>query len=211
MNLRPLIFLVVAAWIGTACGASQKQNAQDTSGERTQDPELLACDQTDEDAYFGDITRGALVRLHSPLEDEVPVNWSPDMDYYRGQVTRVTEPLGVDSAGCPGVRVEADDGVFFWRIRDVERVETQSDDDRCGQSTLTPEYRGMQKGDRVVIQEHRPWYGQENWTSAMDAWIGETATIQELEGLDEDGCPGVLLDVDEGAYFWRVRDLKPAK
>jgi|GEM_PF-4756165 len=211
MRLKALGLLVIASLVWGGCGSSQSSNALAQQRTSPPEPDLLRCGQSDDDAHYGDITRGTLVRLHSPVDEEVPPNWSPDMDYYRGQVTAVTEPLGVDGAGCPGVRVEADGGVFFWRVRDIERVEKDAGKDRCGQNELTADYAGLQKGDRVVIQEHRPWYGQENWVDAMDAWVGENATIQQLEGLDESGCPGVTLDVDEGQYFWRVRDLKPAK
>lgn len=211
MKLRALGTLVIASLMVGACGSSKSSDALADQRTVPQDPELVQCGQTDENANFADITRGSLVRLHSPLDDDVAPNWSPDMDYYRGQVTAVTEPLGVDAAGCPGVRVEADGGVFFWRVRDLERIETTSSNDRCGQNELTADYAGLQQGDHVVIRAHRPWYGQENWVDAMNGWVGQKATIQSLEGLDEAGCPGVILDVDDGQYFWRVRDLKPAK
>ena len=36
-----------------------------------------------------------------------------------GQRAMVTQLSGLDTSGCPGVRVNVDGGEFFWRIRDM--------------------------------------------------------------------------------------------
>ncbi|UJR79741.1 hypothetical protein [Sandaracinus amylolyticus] len=46
-------------------------------------------------------------------------NWAADMAQYVGQRTTVTQLSGLDTAGCPGIRVQADNGTFFWRLRNV--------------------------------------------------------------------------------------------
>ncbi len=46
-------------------------------------------------------------------------NWASEMGGWIGQRTVITSLDGVDSAGCPGVRVAADGGQYFWRIRDA--------------------------------------------------------------------------------------------
>lgn len=212
MTFRALFFFVIAGVGLGACASSKTSDALEDQHRSEENAEIRQCGQTDEEADFGDFTRGAIVRLHAQDEDEeVPANWSPDMEHYVGKVTRVTEALGVDASGCPGVRVEADGGVFFWRIRDLQRVEDDADNDRCGQNEATANYLDFNEGDRVIIQNHRPWYDQENWVSEMDAFVGQKAIIESHSGVDAAGCPGVTLDIDDGQYFWRVRDLKSAR
>lgn len=148
------------------------------------------------------------MRLHKHAVWEGDTNWSEDMDHYVDQVTRVTELVGVDNDGCPGVHVETDAGVFFWRVRDLEVVQATADDDRrCGQSELAPDYLGLTAGAAVTIGEGSAWFGQKNWVEPMQAFVGKQARVTQLSGVDKAGCPGVALDVDQGAYFWRVRDL----
>lgn len=78
---------------------------------------------------YGPVVVGASVVLgiHSPWtggDGEGGVvtqdtNWAPEMTQFVGQRTTVTQLSGLDTAGCPGVRVQADEGQFFWRIRNV--------------------------------------------------------------------------------------------
>ena len=47
-------------------------------------------------------------------------NWNPDQNQFVGATTRVVEIVpDRDVRGCYGVRVEADGGVFFWRVRNL--------------------------------------------------------------------------------------------
>lgn len=213
MTLRALFFILFASVGLGACASSKSSDALDDQRPPVQDEEARRCGQSDEDADFAGLQRGSLIKLYAQDEadEDVPANWSYDMRHYLGYVTRVTELVGVDASGCPGVRVEADGGVFFWRVRDVERIEEGAEDDRCGQSEATANYMGLEPGDTVTIQDHRPWYEEQNWVSDMDEFVGSDAKIDELSGVDAAGCPGVTLDIDEGQYFWRVRDLKSAK
>ena len=78
---------------------------------------------------YGPVSVGASVVLgtHAPWTGSdgqggvvtMDTNWAPDMAQFVGQRTTVTQLSGLDTAGCPGVRVQADNGQFFWRIRNV--------------------------------------------------------------------------------------------
>lgn len=46
-------------------------------------------------------------------------NWAPEMGQYVGQRTIVTALANLDNAGCPVIQVAADNGGFYWRIRNV--------------------------------------------------------------------------------------------
>jgi hypothetical protein len=54
---------------------------------------------------------------HSPWSGDT--NWAYEMERFVGMRARVTQFGGLDSSGCPGVRVDVDGGQWFWRIRDV--------------------------------------------------------------------------------------------
>lgn len=167
------------------------------------------CGQSNEQADFLALKPGSFVTIEAQREDEVPPNWSPDMAYYVGQTTQVVDVLGVDEQGCPGVRVEADSEVFFWRVRDLQPMPAPAEfSQRCGQSELRPDFLGLEPGVSVRIAEVRDWHGDVNWVEAMDAFVGEKAKVVRRVGVDNAGCPGVELDVDEGSFFWRVRDLE---
>jgi hypothetical protein len=66
-------------------------------------------------SYTGPDGQGGLVAPGSESE----LNWSPEMQPYVGQRTAVTGLEGLDAAGCTVVRVAADQGQFFWRVRDM--------------------------------------------------------------------------------------------
>lgn len=78
---------------------------------------------------YGPVAVGSSVVLgmHSPWTGgdgqggvvTMDTNWAADMAQFVGQRTVVTQLSGLDTAGCPGVRVQADNGQFFWRIRNV--------------------------------------------------------------------------------------------
>lgn len=149
------------------------------------------------------------MRLHEHSDDDVRPNWSPDMHFYVDQVTRVTELLGVDAEGCPGVRVEADAGVFFWRVRDLEVEAETSQATRCGQNELTADFIGLEPGMTVRVRQGSDWFGRQNWVPEMNAYVGQSSVVTARDGVDEAGCPGVSLALDDGVFFWRVRDLEP--
>ena len=64
----------------------------------------------------GALRVGGNVILGPPDRD----NWSPEQNRYVGASTRVIELVEeADRRGCYGVRVEADGGLFFWRVRNL--------------------------------------------------------------------------------------------
>lgn len=79
----------------------------------------------------------------------------------------------------------------------------------CDQAV--PYYGPVVVGGLVVLDRHRPWRGDANWSPGMEPFIGQAATVVELSGLDDVGCPGVRVDVDGGQFFWRIRDLDLAR
>ena len=45
----------------------------------------------------------------------------------------------------------------------------------------------------------------------MSRFVGHSARVSELVGVDDRGCAGVHVDVDGGEWFWRVRDFSPTE
>ncbi|UJR81642.1 hypothetical protein [Sandaracinus amylolyticus] len=159
---------------------------------------------------YGPLAVGSIVTLgmHTPWAGDA--NWTPEMNGFVGRTARVTQLAGVDTAGCPGVRVDADGGQYFWRIRDAQiagglpmeipRV--------CDMSAA--QYGPIGPGTMVLLGLHAPWRGDANWAAEMNAWVGRMARVTSLEGIDGVGCPVVRVDVDGGQYYWRVRDMQLA-
>lgn len=69
------------------------------------------------------------------------------------------------------------------------------------------EYGSLAVGSVVVVGRHRPVDGDASWSDEMDETVGKEARVTALRGLDRKGCPGVALDVDEGRFHHRIRDL----
>lgn len=78
---------------------------------------------------YGPVTVGSSVVLgmHTPWTGgdgqggmvTADTNWAAEMQPWVGQRTTVTSLSGLDQAGCPGIRVAADNGQYFWRLRNV--------------------------------------------------------------------------------------------
>lgn len=66
-------------------------------------------------SYTGPNGSGGMVLPGSADE----LNWAPDMQPFVGQRTTVTSLEGADTAGCTVIRVAADNGSHFWRVRDM--------------------------------------------------------------------------------------------
>lgn len=77
----------------------------------------------------------------------------------------------------------------------------------CGMTKETASYGPVSVGVVVILGRHRPVNGDEGWDAQMDAYVGRQATVTELVGVDPAGCPVVKVDVDGGAWYWRIRDL----
>ena len=77
------------------------------------------CGLSEAEADYGPIAVGTAVLLgrHRPVNGDD--FWSAGMEGFVGRQAVVTALAGVDRAGCPGVRVDADAGSWFWRLRDL--------------------------------------------------------------------------------------------
>jgi hypothetical protein len=165
------------------------------------------------EADYGVIGPGAVVVLGRHRAVDGDDFWSAGMDAYVGRHSVVTALDGVDRSGCPGVRVDADAGYFFWRVRDFVLIspppppETAAMPQLCGGTDETAAYGPLQIGSRVRLMRHRPYGGDDFWAPGMEAYVGRETGVTALAGVDRAGCPGVRVEADAGYWFWRVRDL----
>lgn len=183
-------------------------------------------------AVYGPLRVGSVVVLgrHRPVDGAT--NFTRSMQGYIDQSARVVELAGLDDRGCPGVRVDVDGGRFFWRVRDLrlagarfprgmasahgrparEIVALAEADSRvaqaCGQTDATAQYGAVAVGTEVVIGRHRPVDGEDNWVEQMNPYVGRRARVMELVGVDDQGCPLLRVDVDQGDWYWRLRDVR---
>jgi len=49
--------------------------------------------------------------------------------------------------------------------------------------------------------------GPDNWTYEQNNYVGQTATVTKLDGVDKQGCPLVRVNLDRENWTWRIRDL----
>lgn len=49
--------------------------------------------------------------------------------------------------------------------------------------------------------------GPDNWSYEKNNYIGLTATVTKLDGVDKEGCPIVRVNLDRGNWTWRIRDM----
>ena len=135
------------------------------------------------------------------------------------------------------MHVDADGRQWFWRVRDLTlgddagsavayRPGLASDHGRpeggeaatadvdaripqeCGRTDETAAWGPIDVGSEVVLGRHRPVDGEANWVEDMEAFVGRRARVTERIGVDEQGCALVHVDVDEGGWFWRLRDMR---
>ena len=81
---------------------------------------------------------------------------------------------------------------------------------QCDFAPGTAWYGPISVGTAIVLGRHGPWRGDDNWTPAMDQFVGRVAVVTTLSDVDPSGCPGVRVDIDGGQYFWRIRDAQLA-
>jgi hypothetical protein len=77
----------------------------------------------------------------------------------------------------------------------------------CGLSEAQVVWDPIALGAEVTLGRHRDVNGDANWDTAMDPYVGLSAHITQLVGVDEQGCPVSRIDLDGGSYYWRVRDM----
>lgn len=78
----------------------------------------------------------------------------------------------------------------------------------CGMARESADFGSIQLGTKVRLGQHRPVDGDANWVEDMQQYVGQTGTVTELFGTDGSGCPVVHVDVDNGDWYWRVRDMQ---
>lgn len=145
---------------------------------------------------YGMIDVGSTVILGAHDEVNGGRNWTAEMDNFVGREAQVVSLEGVDSNDFLVVKVSGNS--YVWRVRNLAlkgRGEAGS--------------YGYKAGDRVIIDSHRFINGDNNWAEEMWDYVGSSATITELLGLDDSGSYIVTLDVDDGAWVWRVENLYP--
>ena len=86
--------------------------------------------------------------------------------------------------------------------------DTSSAGSHCGQTEENAYYEGFEVGSVVILGRHQSVDGDINWADDMDAYVGDIATVIELAGVDDAGCPVVRVDIDGGEFVWRVRSLE---
>lgn len=199
MKLRALLVVVCLGFVSTV---------------HAQTPAYVPCGQTAASPSWGPFAIGVRVKLGVHRSVGGHKNWNEGMDPFAGHVTRVTELAGVDDTGCLGIRVAIDGGEFFWRARDTQILDGArisepmlANDSRLDQCRDELEYGPVVVGAVVRLKRHRAYQGQDDWVSEMDAFVGQTARVTAIAGVDDSGCPGVHVDVDNGEWFWRLRDL----
>jgi hypothetical protein len=184
-----------------------------------------ACGQKLASVRYG-LSKGDSVVLGKHRDVDGDPYWAPEMAKYVGTTTTVTDLAGVDPKGCAVVRVEADKKSYYWRVRDLKRgygavapattiaeayTDTSNPGDyaqECGKTGVPADYAPLKVGDTVILGRHRMYKGDDDWASDMDAFVGKLATITKLDGVYGAGCPYVRVDIDKGAWAWRLRDLR---
>jgi hypothetical protein len=77
----------------------------------------------------------------------------------------------------------------------------------CGMTDATADYGPFVIGSQVVLGRHRAVNGDMDWTDEMNQYVDQMAIVEEFDGVDGPGCPGVHVDIDNGRWFWRIRDM----
>ncbi|MCB9658531.1 MAG: sel1 repeat family protein [Sandaracinaceae bacterium] len=78
----------------------------------------------------------------------------------------------------------------------------------CGQEEASANFGSVRRGARVVLRAHRAVDSDPNWAPSMDRFVGQSTTVTDVQGVDNQGCPVVRVAADAGEFNWRVRDLE---
>lgn len=181
------------------------------------DPIPRYCGMTAASAAFGAIMPGTMVVLgaHTFAGPGDDLNWAEEMRRYVGMQAVVSSLERVDNFGCPVVRVSADGGQYYWRIRDMQLVATAAPPPPpvmtiptwCGMLAGAEQYGPLRPGSWVILGMHTADVGDPNWAGEMGRWVGQQTSITSLAGADAQGCPTVRVAADGGQYAWRIRNM----
>jgi hypothetical protein len=174
--------------------------------------------------FTGDPATGEKVRdaIRAAGYPTVDLNPLPNSDYNIkwGQAsTRLVEELVAIASRTTGVAAAdfARQNIFTPEDTDVyinlpvETVGAGQIPTSCGHDAASVTYGPLAAGTKVVLGRHTPVNGDVDWNDAMDGHVGQTATITMLGGVDMAGCPVVKVDIDQGLWFWRIRDMRLAR
>jgi transcription antitermination factor NusG len=94
--------------------------------------------------------------------------------------------------------VEAGGYGKWWSLDNLEKVE---------------EFEEFKVGDKVILGEHTSCCEQDNlnWSLDMNDYIGKVATITGFASSSLDRTPTAYVDIDNGEFIWRIRDMRKAK
>jgi hypothetical protein len=215
MTRVPLALLVALLTVTATRASAQAGPAAGEAPARAD-----GCGMTEENATFRDLTVGSVVTLQRHRWVRGEANWRDEMSRYVGRAARVTRLSGVDAQGCAGVRVDVDHEQYFWRVRDLglgtgrqlaptaQTGSTSGFPQECRMQDGRERYGAAVAGAQVILGRHRTVDGDANWSEEMSPFVGRSARIVGPAGVDGQGCPGVRVDVDQGSWFWRIRDLR---
>jgi hypothetical protein len=89
----------------------------------------------------------------------------------------------------------------------IQPAQTVLGPQACTGSSTPADYAPLHPGSIVLLGRHRPVNGDESWNRDMDAYVGRPARVLSLVGAVSAGCPAITVDVDQGRFWWRVRDM----
>ena len=79
---------------------------------------------------------------------------------------------------------------------------------RCwGSAAQSITQGGEMVGREVVLHRHAVVSGADNWTAAMDAFVGQTTVITRLQGTDAQGEAIARVAADTGRFAWRLSSM----
>jgi hypothetical protein len=69
------------------------------------------------------------------------------------------------------------------------------------------EYGPIDIGVQVILGRHDSINGSDNWNETMEQYVDQLAIVTALDGTDGSGCPTVYVDIDNGNWVWRIRNM----
>ena len=105
--------------LALACSLGLAQACTEAAQAPMMAPIPQYCGMTAESVSYGPITIGSAVTLGYHTAWQGDANWAAEMGRWVGARTVITQLAGVDEVGCPVVRVAADGGNYYWRIRNM--------------------------------------------------------------------------------------------
>ncbi|MBN2389858.1 MAG: WD40 repeat domain-containing protein [Anaerolineae bacterium] len=144
--------------------------------------------------------------------------FAPQIELYDPNGTLQRRHAGQDSAGQLSLHYWMPiTGTYILVARDVYESETgpysltvkKADPipQMCGMNAGNISYGPIDGGTKVTLGRHRPVNGDMNWDDRMEQYVGKEAQVITRYGTDQQGCPCILLNIDNSYWVWRVRDL----